>query len=74
MMTELHIEPGAAASCLRFAESMRGAYRAAMKGTPILSGKARNFVSRTGVNGKAHGATAGARVPRYVSKGGKMNR
>lgn len=67
MTCELHIEPGARASAVRFLESMQSRLRAGIAGAPILGGRALQFVSRTGINGQAHGAQAGARTPRYTS-------
>ena len=56
MRGDLHIEPGARSSCVRFMESMCSRYVAALRGAPILGGRAHQFVSRNGVNAQARGA------------------
>lgn len=51
---ELHIEPRAASSCVRFLESMRSRYVQALTGTPIIGKKPLNLAHRGGTNAEAH--------------------
>lgn len=60
---ELHIEPRAASSCVRFLESMRSRYVQALTGTPIIGKKPLNLAHRGGTNAEAHRRYLAANKP-----------